>query len=143
MELEELILEYVKALAWPIVAVFTLLKYRDVISGLIQKSKVKLSLFGVEIETKISDLEQRLMAPVGGKLTDQQWALLHKIATTGPVAVAQAGYKMQMQGDLPWIRPVRNAGLIVTLPDGKYIEQAEQIALTPLGQLLMHKKPVS
>ena len=140
MELEELILEYIKVLVWPVIVIFTLVMYRDLIAGLIHKSKVKLSLFGVEIETKISDLEQMLMAPVGGKLTGQQWALLQKIAMRGPVAIAAEGYKMHMQGDLQWIRPVRNAGLIITLPDGKYIEQAEQIALTPLGSLLMKER---
>ena len=43
-------------------------------------------------------------------------------------------------GDLSWIRPVRIAGLIMTLPDGRYIEQAEEIVLTPLGELLMQAK---
>ena len=140
MELEELILEYIKVLVWPVIIIFALVMYHDLIGGLIQKSKVKLSLFGVVIETKISDLEQVLMAPVGGRLTDQQWAMLQKIATRGPITVATEGYKMHMEGDLPWIRPVRNAGLILTLPDGKYIEQAEQITLTPLGELLMKER---
>ena len=139
MALETLVLEYVKTLVWPVIVIVVLVVYRDLIAGLIRQSKVKLSLFGVEFEVQISKLEQVLTAPVvGGKLTDQQWALLDKIAAKDRISVADEGYKMYRQGgDLSWIRQIRNAGLIITYPDDEIIELAEQIGLTPLGKLLM------
>jgi hypothetical protein len=122
------------------VVMFALIRYRDTIVSLSQKSKVKLSLFGVEIETTIPNLENIITAPVGGTLTDQQWALLREIMKEGQVSVAEKKYVMTMQRDLAWIRPIRNAGLIVTLPDGKYIEQAEHLALTSLGKIVVEAK---
>jgi hypothetical protein len=134
------ILEYIKVLVWPIVAAYALVRFGGAIASALGRSKVKLSLFGVEIEVPVSQLEQVLTAAVGGRLSAQQWALLEQSAKDGVLSVAKAGYRMTMDGDLPWVRPVRNAGLIMTLPDGQYIEQATDIVLTPLGKVLMSSR---
>jgi len=140
MDPAQLILEYIKVLIWPLVVVVVILKYGSSLIHVFERSKVKLSLFGVEVEINIAELERILTAAAGGSLTSQQWSLLEKIAREGSVFVQKEGYKMDMNGDLPWIRPVRNAGLIMTLPDGKYIEQAAEFVLTPLGKLVMEAK---
>jgi hypothetical protein len=140
MEAAKLVLEYLKVLIWQAIVVFALIKYHEVIRELFYRSKVKLSLFGFEIETKISDLQQSLTSTVGGRLTNQQWELLEKIYKEGAVSVVTECYKMDMQADLSWIRPLRNAGLMMSLPDGEYIEEAEEFKLTPLGKLLMESK---
>ena len=140
MEFAKLVLEYIRVLIWPFVAVIVILKYGHSLISVLEKSKVKLSLFGVEVEANIADLERILTAAAGGSLTAQQWNLLEKIGREGSIFVQKEGYKMDMTGDLQWIRPVRNAGLIMTLPDGKYIEQATELVLTPLGKLVMEAK---
>jgi hypothetical protein len=140
MAIAELVLKYIEALIWPVIAVIFLILYRDPILALLEKSKVTLSLFGISIETTLSQIESSLMAPLGGMLTPRQWELLEEIKEHGSISVKSKGFVMLMQGDLPWIRPIRNAGLIMTLPDGKYIEQADEIVLTSLGELLMQAK---
>lgn len=140
METAKLVLSYIKVLIWPSIAVFVLIKYHDIIIEFFFRSKVKLSLFGFEIETKVSDLEKSLTVEVGDTLKDQQWELLENIYKKGTVSVAKEGYEMNMQADLKWIRPLRNAGLLKSLPDGEYIEKAKELQLTPLGNLLMESK---
>jgi hypothetical protein len=143
VEAAKLTLEYLKVLVWPVVASGALFWYRNAIGAALSKTKVKLSLFGVDVEANIAELERTLTAATGGTLSEAQWSLLQKISQHESVSVAGQGYKMSMQGDLPWIRPLRNAGLIMTLPDGKYIEQATDLVLTPLGKLLMTARAAS
>src|SRR5262245_9234094 len=113
MDVAKLVLEFVKALIWPIVAALVILMYGKSLISAFGKSKVKLSIFGVEFEVSTADLERTLTAAAGGSLTTQQWELLEKIGLKGSVSVTEEGYKMQLPGDLTWIRPIRNAGLIM------------------------------
>lgn len=140
MDVAKIVLEYTQVLIWPMVALVALFKYGHYLISMLEKSKVKLSLFGIEVEVNIDDLERILTQSVGGQLLPEQWNLLERIAREGSITVKKEGFKMDMSGDLSWIRPVRNAGLIMTLPDGKYIEQATELVLTPLGKLLMEAK---
>lgn len=134
-------LEYIRVLVWPLVTLLLIMRFGDTLITAIQKSKVKLSLFGVDIETSIADLERTLTAAVDGALSPKQWDLLEKIWKKGSVSIQNEGYVMNMSSDLAWIRPIRNAGLLMSLPDGKYIEQATELVLTPLGKLLMQARP--
>ena len=140
MAIAELVLNYIQALIWPLVVISIFIFYRDTIQALFKKSDVKFSLFGVTIETSIGELEKTITSTLDGELTPQQWTLLEEIWQKGQVSVEEKNYSMSIDKDLRWMRPVRNLGLIMTLPDGKYIEQAEHIILTPLGRLLMRAK---
>jgi hypothetical protein len=140
MEVAHIVLEYFKVLVWPLVAIIIAYVYRNIVSSVFSNSKISLQLFGVKIETTMDNLKQALVATMGGFLTDRQWMLLKEIATERTVSVKDKGYKLSMEKDLKWIRPIRNAGLIMSLPDGCYIEQAESLVLTPLGNLLMHAR---
>lgn len=132
------IAQLVSAIAWPIVALLGLLLYGSRVIAIFSRSKIRLSLFGVEVETTEQQLEKILTEPVGDQLTAKQWELLDEVWRRGTVSVSAKRYSMSMEGgDLPWIRPVRNAGLIMSLPDGLYIEQATDLVLTPLGRVLM------
>jgi hypothetical protein len=135
IELLTFLLEYLKVLVWPIVFLVALIWFpRTIRSVLPYVTKVKLNLFGVEIETTIANLERVLTAGVGARLTERQWDLLEEIFRKGRLSVAEKNYVMTLQKDLAWIRPIRNAGLVSTLPEGKIIEEAEQLDLTPLAR---------
>lgn len=58
MEIAKLILGYLQVLIWPCVAIVLLIRYRDVIQSLIQRSKVKFTISGVTIETSLETLER-------------------------------------------------------------------------------------
>jgi hypothetical protein len=137
MSIPELVLEFVKALAWPITLAILLFAYRDAIISLLPKSKVKVSLFGLEVETTFPELEIVTLAMLGGHLSEKQLDLLANIAERGPVSYDKGGIPAD---DRKWIRPLMNAGLIMTIPSGEHLGQAEGLALTPLGSLIMRPR---
>jgi hypothetical protein len=74
-----LILDYVRALIWPSVALFGLVSYRRVISSLISGSTVK-SQFGVAIEITLPTLEKSVNESLRERpLTSTQWDWLRKL----------------------------------------------------------------
>lgn len=133
----EIVLELVKSLAWPVTAVILLLAYRKAILALLPESKIKVSLFGMEVETTFPELETATLATLGGHLTGKQLDLLETIATQGPVSYENDGIPKE---DRKWIRPLMNAGLVMTIPPGEHLGQAEGLALTPLGSLVMRPR---
>ncbi len=48
--MEQIILDYIKALAWPIVVVFSLVFFRGELTRLFGGSNLKLDIFGVTID---------------------------------------------------------------------------------------------
>jgi hypothetical protein len=137
MTAAEIILKYLEVLVWPATLTLILLRYRDPILSLLQKSKIKLSLYGVEVETTLSELETITLATLGGNLDNKQLELLVHIANEGRISYGKEGIP---KDDREWIRPVMNAGLIMTTPQGARVGEAEGLALTPLGSLLMRAK---
>ena len=137
MSAPELVLEFVKALAWPVTVVILLFAYRGAIISLLPKSKIKVSLFGLEVETTFPELETVTLATLGGRLDERQLDLLTSIANRGSVSYGKGGISAD---DRKWIRPLMNAGLIMTIPSGEHLGQAEGLALTPLGSLLMRPR---
>jgi hypothetical protein len=129
MQNSQLILGYVQALAWPCVAVFLLLRYRSVIESLVPRSRLKLTIAGVTIETSLETIERSVEESFGGRrLLPEQWAWLQRLASEGRLACDQSQHK-----DL---RPLRNAGLIRVHPEG-WLATAKEIEITTLGRLLL------
>ena len=100
MEIAKLVLEYIRVLIWPLAATIVLLRYGRYLIYMLEKSKVKLSLYGVAVQVNLVDLERMLTSAVGGKLTPKQWNLLKRIAREGSISVEKEGYEMHMNGDL-------------------------------------------
>jgi hypothetical protein len=137
MDIAKLLLEYLQTLIWPAVVIFAVARHGSALIAVFDKSKIKLKLYGVELEVNLQDLQGVLTAALHGELSPQQWTLLVKLRDAGPISIDSAGFKMDLDGDLRWIRPIRNAGLILSLPDDKYIELATTLQLTQLGRLLV------
>jgi hypothetical protein len=130
----ELVLEYVKVLIWPITITILLFAYRNAIISVLPKSRIKVSLFGLEVETTLPELETITLATLGGHLNNKQLHLLTRMANEGPIAYEEGGIP---KDDRKWIRPLMNAGLIMTTPVGAHLGEADGLALTPLGSLLV------
>jgi len=126
----ELILEYVRVLVWPAVALAVAFWYRSIIAALIPGSRIKFSISGVEFETSLSELERSVEESLRGrKLTEAQWRWLHKLRDEG-----RSTYDHSTYADL---RPLRNAGLIREHPEGT-LTSATEIDITHLGRLLVN-----
>jgi len=137
----ELVLKYVTALIWPATVVILLLSFRKALISalptLLPKSKFKISLFGVEVEITVPELESTTLATLGGQLDERQLALLNRLFKEGPISYSTTGIS---EDERRWIRPIRNAGLVKTNPTDTYLAKAQSLELTPLGNLLMRSK---
>lgn len=113
MAVAELVLRYVEVLVWPVTVTVLLFTYRDAIVAILPTSKIKVSLYGFEIETTLQELKDVTLATLGGDLSSRQRNLLEEIAKEGPKSFEKGEIPKE---DRKWIRPIMNAGLIMTQP---------------------------
>jgi hypothetical protein len=129
MDVRELVLRYIQALAWPSVAVFFLITYRKVIESLIPQAKVKLTLVGVPIEITVQELARAVEEPFpGGSLTEEHWDWLKRLK--------KGRQAFDYDNDNKLLRPLRNAGLIRPYPNG-YLTIAREVEITKIGELVL------
>ncbi len=141
MQTAEIIVRYIEVLIWPLLITVGLVSFREPLLELIKKSNVKFAMHGVTIETSARKLTESLSETFKEELTEKQWSLLEKIQNKGGVSVKEEGLNLRTGGeDFEWVRPIRNAGLIKTLPEGHVIELSERLMLTKLGRLLMEER---
>ncbi len=139
MNISQLVLTYIQALIWPAVAVFVLWRYREVIQSLVPRSKLKLTIAGVSIETSLETLQRSVEESFRGRrISVDQWAWLKRLRDTGRLPYDHAHYDQ--------LRPLRNSGLIREHPEG-WLSNSTEIEITTLGSLLLdahlHAKQVA
>jgi hypothetical protein len=130
MELARLVLSFVQALIWPLIAVLVLWRYRDLIESLLPRSKVKFTIAGVSIETSLETLQRSVEESFRGRrISAEQWAWLRRLHEDGRLPYDSAHYEQ--------LRPLRNSGLIREHPEG-WLSNAKEIEITTLGKLLLN-----
>ncbi len=127
----ELLLEYTKALAWPVVAGVAMWRYRDVVASLLPGSKITLKVLGQSIEKTIPEMKS-LVAEIltDGSPTEAQRALLWELYANG------GWMKLEKSKEGDW-RSLRNAGLVRSHPTERQLADADSIAITPIGKLAL------
>ena len=134
MQNAQIILGYIQALIWPFVAIFLLLRYHGVIESLIPRSKLKLNIAGVTIETSLDTIERSVEEGFRGRrISSEQWTWLQRLRNEGRLPYDHAHYDE--------LRPMRNTGLIREHPEG-WLSNSKEIEITTLGRLLLesHEK---
>ncbi|MEM7412936.1 MAG: hypothetical protein AAF430_22080 [Myxococcota bacterium] len=135
LSLDETI-KLLKVLAWPVVALIGVVVVRGSLPALLGGSKLTLSLFGQKIETSLPELEGALQEQVGGSLTDSEQAYLDEIHASGAIQYPEKPSSSQRK----LIRPLRNFGLVMTVPRNAYLADAAEVQLTSLGKLYMRSR---
>ena len=141
-------IQLAEALAWPVVVLIALWVVPNRLEAVIPRvagsfggAKVKLSLMGQSIETTLPELQQVLQEQAGEPLTGDQEAYLRSLL--GPdgrierksVEGTTEDYKDAV------LKPLRDAGLILTYPPHKRLDKATHIQVSALGRLyLKHAK---
>ncbi|MGA8864731.1 MAG: hypothetical protein WB444_13080 [Gallionella sp.] len=121
--------DYAELLTWPLVALVAILAYRDIIRSLLPGAKVKLTISGITLETTLPVIESSITESLHGEeLKEEQWAWLRKLRNQGRTAFCQ--------GDLQWLRPLRDSALIRAYPRG-FLQSATAVEITTLGKLLV------
>jgi hypothetical protein len=131
--------DYIRVLEiviWPVVALAGIAVLRPHIATLFSGSKVKLSLFGLSIETTLPELGRIIEEQTGGSLTAEENKYLDEVYEHG-----EKDYPQGMTSELrKLVRPLRNFGLVLTIPRNAFLTDAKSIQLTSLGRLYMKAK---
>jgi hypothetical protein len=121
---------------WPTVVLVGIAVLRSHLAALLPGAKVRLSLWGQSIETTIPDLKRIIEEQLGGSLTVEEIQYLEQLDQHG-----QKDYPTGMESqERKLIRPLRNFGLVMTLPRNAFLDDAKSIQLTPLGRLYMEAR---
>jgi hypothetical protein len=123
-------------LVWPIVAIVALLVIRPHLSTLLARSKVKLSLFGQSIEMTLPEIAQFIEEQAEGKLTEEDIRYLEALSSEGSKNYPEGIDSATRQ----FLRPMRNFGLIVTIPRNAFLGHARGIELSVLGRLYLRAR---
>lgn len=129
-------IELLKVALWPIVALIILFVVRPHLSELMAKSKVKLSMFGQSIETTLSELGQVIEEQTESRLTQDHIQYLESLSAHG-VKDYPSGIE---SNERKFLRPVRNSGLILTIPRDSFLSDARSVQLSALGRLYLRAR---
>lgn len=129
-------IDLLKVIAWPAVALTAIWAFRPILKDLVPGSKLKISIAGVSIETTIPELKNIITEQIGPDLTKETIKLLEGLGESGALELDERMPKDQRQ----LYRPLRNAGLIMTLPRHTYLGEAKSIQLTELGRLYIRAR---
>lgn len=135
MKLSEFI-QILQITIWPVVALIGLVVLKSYIPNLLSRSKITLSLFGQSIETNLSELERVIEEQAGGSLTVEELKYLHELDEHGSKAYADG----TTSGDRKIVRPLRDSGLVRTVPRSASLQSTRSIELTSLGHLYIKAK---
>ncbi len=92
MQIAQLVRDYFAVLAWPIVALIAILKYKEILCQLIPRSKVKLTVYGVSFEALLPEIEHSITESLGDReLSPDQLLLLKQLRKDGRVDFDSTG----------------------------------------------------
>jgi hypothetical protein len=142
MECIRVFLEYLRVLAWPIVALSVALSYRSVVARLLPGAAIELRLFNVTLKTSLPEIQKALTESLDGDLSSEQWKWLEKL---------EDQCRIELTGEnrtdvIRLLRPIRNSGLIRTYPRGSFLEagspekEASAVEITSLGRMLLEAR---
>ncbi len=122
---------------WPAITLTALFIIRPHLSTLLSGAKVKLSIAGQSIETTLPELKQILEEQTGETLTVEHIAFLDSLQHDG---ARQYPSGLEKSDDRKFLRPLRNSGLILTVPRNSFLRDAHAIELSGLGRLFLRAK---
>ena len=133
-------LHLLEIVLWPIVALVAILVVRPHISALLSGAKVKLSIGGQSIETTLPEVQRVLEEQAGEPLSGEHVAYLISLEHDGARQYSSGIEKSEERKSL---RPLRNAGLILTIPRNAFLQEAKAIEISSLGRLYLRARAKS
>lgn len=131
MHVQEM-LRLLEILAWPVVAIFAIVVVRPHLSKLLSGAKLKLKIAGQSIETTLPEIREVLEEQAGDVLSTDQIEYLRALR------VGARQYTSGIESaDRKFLRPLRNAGLIATIPSNAFLSEATAVEISALGRLFL------
>ena len=131
------VLHLVEIVVWPLVAVAFIFVIRPHLAALLSGAKVKLSIAGQSIETTLPELKEILEEQAGESLSAESIAYLSSLEREG---AKQYGSGITKSEERNLLRPLRNSGLVHTIPRNQFLQEATGIELSGLGRLYLRAR---
>lgn len=132
------IIGLLKVTLWPAVAVIALWVVRPHIGVLLSGSRVRFSMAGQVIETTLPELEQVFEEQSCGRLSEDHVEYLKSLKKEGT-----RHYPNGVKGeDRSFLRPLRNTGLVITVPRDSFLQDVSAVELSGLGRMYLRGTPV-
>ncbi|HET6261214.1 MAG TPA: hypothetical protein VFG99_03110 [Chloroflexia bacterium] len=122
-------LKLIEIAIWPATVLVIALTFRSHLAAALSGGKIKVSIFGVELEIPLHELETITSTLVGGHLNEWQYNYLKELVKQDKTY--QPGEMSDEDKEL--IRPMMRAALVTPKPLGAHLGKAESISLTQLG----------
>jgi hypothetical protein len=119
---------------WPLVTLVSLFVVRPHIGQLLSGAKIKLSIGGQIIETTLPVLQQIIEEQAGEVLSKEHKEYLSDLQHEGCKLYASGVID---SNERKILRPLRNNGLIQTIPRNSFLNEAKAIELSALGRLYL------
>ena len=128
------LLKLIEVIAWPVVALTAIFVVHPHLAKLMSGAKVKLSIAGQSIETSLPELKEILESQAGERLTEENKTYLRNLLESGPKEYPQG---VTTKDERQALRPLRNNGLVQTIPRNAFLNDARAIELSALGRLYL------
>ena len=130
-------LRLLEIVLWPVVALVAIAIVRPHLGGLLSGAKIMLSIAGQSIETTLPELKQVLEEQAGESLSAEHEKYLGSLQHDG---ARQYPSGIEKSAERKFLRPLRNSGLILTVPRDSFLQDARAIELSALGRLYLRAK---
>lgn len=130
-------LHVLEILAWPVVAIAAILVVRPYLSSILSGAKIKLTVAGASIETTLPELKQIFEEQYAEVLLPEHIAYLSALLREGP---RQYPGGVKESDERIFLRPLRNAGLILTVPRSTFLSGARVVEISGLGRLYLRAR---
>lgn len=124
-------LRLLEILVWPAVAVVAILVIRPHLSNLLSGARIKISIAGQSIETTLSEVRQIFEEQAGEEISPRHVEYLAGLIREGS-DLYPGGVRESEQRQ--FLRPLRNAGLVLTVPRNEFLGRADAIEISALGR---------
>lgn len=131
------LLQLLEIVTWPAVALVAIFTVRPHLSVFLSGARVKLSIAGQSIETTLPELQQILEEQSGESLSADHIAFLASLQKDGARRYESG---ILVSEDRKFLRPLRNSGLILTVPRNSFLTDARAVELSALGRLYLRAK---
>lgn len=128
------LLHLLEIVIWPVVALAAIFTVRPHLSGFLSGAKVKLSIAGQTIETTLPELRQILEEQSVEALSADHIAFLRRLQKDGRKEYESG---IQSSDERKFLRPMRNSGLLLTVPRNSFLSEARGVEISALGRLYL------
>ena len=131
-------LDVLEILAWPVVVIVAIFVVRPYLSSILSGTKITLAVAGASIETTLPELKQIFEEQYAEVLSSEHVDYLRERLLKGRDRNGDwVGDSNKASNRRVFLRPLRNAGLVLTVPRSTFLSQATDIEISGLGRLYL------